>query len=101
MSEPRDRPQSLPQSAVVRMCGAMRQRLDRVGIAIDLVPDRYERSCLREQQEQNSIDDGERLVECGWIGGARSRERVGQSRQRVENAIAQRPANAGCVRVAG
>ena len=82
--------------------GACRQRLDRVGVAVDLVPDRHQRSRLREQQKQDAIHDRQRLLERdGAIGGLsrRPRQRHRQGGQCRQHAVAERSADARRMRV--
>ena len=62
VSEPRHRLQRLPQPARrAETLGQVAQRLDRVAVAVDRMPERHQAARFGEQQEQQAVDDGQRL----------------------------------------
>jgi hypothetical protein len=82
--------------------GASGQGLNGVGIAIERVPDRYQPVRLGEQQEQDSINDGQRLIESDRataVCGPARFERRCQARQRTEHAVTKRPADTRGMRI--
>src|SRR5262245_509669 len=98
--ETRDRLKGLPQSSRTRECFyRVPERLDRVAVAVNGMPSRYETSRLREQQEQDAIDDVQRLVEYARRVGPLSRrcrcKRAHQAGECVVDACLQRQPD-GC-----
>ena len=82
--------------------GTVGQGVDRVGLAIHVVPHGDQRVRLCEQQKQHSIDDGQRLIEgdrATAVSGPARLERRRQKRQRTEHAVAERPADTRCMRI--
>ncbi len=62
--EARDRPQRIPQSrGPLRSLRHVAQHLEAVALAVDGMPQRHERTRFGEQQKQDAIDDGQRLLE--------------------------------------
>ena len=96
--EARHRLQCLPQPPRV-MTGAGRtpERLDGVGVAIDVIPGGDEVARLSEQQKEEPVDEGERVVEHGvarWTSWPPlAIECRHQGMERIEYAIAQRIAD--------
>ena len=83
MRQPGDRLQRLPQPwRVVLALTWVPQRLNRVAVAIDGVPHRHQSTSLREQEEQDAIDDDERFVK--ERGGAESPLAAGGSERAQE-----------------
>ncbi len=103
---PRDGLQCRPQSGRTRLfADAPAQRVDRVGLAVGLVPDRDESARLGKQQEQHAIDHRQRLLEDHRGVRVHSHraevlrsKSVGQLRKRGENPAPQRPTDASGVR---
>ena len=102
MRHSRDRLERVPQPACVLPLGdPTAHRVNRVGIAVDLVPHRDQPARFREQQKEHAIDDGERLIEgrLRWCRASPAGPPAGrpkgnrQLRQRREDAITQRPAH--------
>ena len=68
--EARDRAQRVPEpSAGCGRSAAVAQRLDAVALAVDRMPQRDEAARFGEQQEQDAIDDRERLLEACLSSG--------------------------------
>jgi hypothetical protein len=98
--EPRDRPQPVPETGgVPGVLGDRAERGDAVTVAIDTVPDWYEPACLGKQQEENSVDDGQGLLEGFGHGRCRPHERRKHIGRRRQHAVFERPADVGAMPV--
>ena len=73
-------------------------RLEAVALAIDRVPERHEATRLGEEQKQDSVQHRERLLpeHGGWLAPP-MRQRVQENFERIQNAGAERPADANAV----
>ena len=107
VGEMRDGAQRLPQAGrTARLLSARAQRCQAVAVAVHRVPDRDKSPRLREEQEHDAVDDGERLLE--GIGDTLAGGFVDAAEQRSEDAcgrgqhtVLQRTAHAGSVAIGG
>ena len=115
----RDRAQRIPEARGRAVpLRDVAQRFEAVALAVDRMPQRHQRARFGEQQEQDAIDDRERLLEGDveidapagtYPRGGRLRARRGSAKnqrlqhfaRRGEHAVAQRPADAGGMAIGG
>ena len=101
MRESRNRHHGRPDAAIPASAQQRRDnRIDRVAVAIDRVPDGDESPCFREEQEQNAVQHRQRLFENhlgGSAAAARRAEGTEQQLERLDHPAAERAAHANAM----